>query len=79
VALNGLAGAAMWTDAMPRESAARRLSIPVAADQVLPVRIYVVAPANSKAQSFAFDLKALDAEGGTDRSEVRFDAPEETP
>jgi cytochrome c oxidase accessory protein FixG len=79
VALDGLLGGAMWTDAMPRESAARRLSIPVAADQVLPVRLYVVAPADSKAQSFAFDLKALDAEGGSDRSEVRFDAPEEMP
>jgi cytochrome c oxidase accessory protein FixG len=79
VAMTGLKGAAMWTDAMPRENAARVLTVPVAADQVLPVRVYVVAPAGTEPQDFAFDLKALDAQGGTDRSETRFDAPEDSP
>jgi cytochrome c oxidase accessory protein FixG len=74
--IEGLPGAKMWTNAMPRESAARVLDVPMAADRVEPVRVYVVAPDGTAPQKFRFVLAARDAEGGGDQSEVRFDAPE---
>jgi cytochrome c oxidase accessory protein FixG len=75
VTLDGLPGAKLWTDAMPRESAARALRIEVAPDQVAPVRAYVLAPAGTRHQEFRFTLRALDAEGGSDSGETSFDAP----
>ena len=77
VTLEGLPGAVMWTDEMAREKASRELKVTVAPDQVEALRVYVVAPADTVPQSFTFALKATDAEGGGDTSEVRFDAPEE--
>ena len=77
VTLDGLPGGVMWTDEMARDKASRDLTVTVAPDQVEALRVYVVAPADSKEQSFTFALKATDAEGGGDTSEVRFDAPEE--
>ena len=75
VSLEDLPGATMWTDAMPRSAAAASLMIEVGADRVQPVRVYVIAPADTHEQEFAFELKALDREGAGDRSEARFDAP----
>jgi hypothetical protein len=77
VMLEGLPGAAMWTDEMGRESAARELQFTVAADQTKPVRIYVVAPAGTDEKDFAFVLAARDREAGGDRAETRFDGPED--
>ena len=77
VAIDGLPGGTMWTDDMPRDKAARTLKFDVAADQVNPLRVYVVAPSGTLPQHFEFKLKALDAEGGGDTSKVRFDAPGE--
>lgn len=77
VALEGLPGARMWNDEMSKDAASRELRMTVAADQVLPVRVYVAAPAETGAQHFTFTLKALDKEGGGDRSDARFDAPGE--
>jgi polyferredoxin len=77
VTLEGLPEAKMWTDEMGQDRASRRLEFTVAADQVKPVRVYVIAPEGTRQQSLAFALAALDREGGADRSETRFDAPEE--
>jgi cytochrome c oxidase accessory protein FixG len=77
VTLEGLPEAKMWTDEMGQDRASRQLEFTVAADQVKPVRVYVVAPEGTSQQSLAFALTALDREGGADRSETRFDAPEE--
>jgi cytochrome c oxidase accessory protein FixG len=77
VTIEGLPGAVMWTDSMPREKAARELSIDVPPDTTLPVRTYVMAPAGTAGQDFAFVLAAQDAEGGGDRSETHFSTPGE--
>jgi cytochrome c oxidase accessory protein FixG len=77
VTLEGLAGAAMWTDEMGRERASRELQLTVAADQTKPVRVYVVAPEGTEEDEFSFVLAARDREAGGDRVETRFDAPDE--
>lgn len=76
VTLEGLPGAVMWTDEMGRESASRELQFTVAADQIKPVRVYVVAPQGTDEEEFHFVLAARDREAGGDRVETRFDAPE---
>ena len=76
VTLEGLPGAVMWTDEMGRESATRELQFTVAADQIKPVRVYVVAPQGTDEEEFHFVLAARDREAGGDRVETRFDAPE---
>ena len=75
IGLDGLPGAVMWTNDMPRSAAARTLRRRVGADQAEPVRVYVVAPRDAGPQEFAFTLRALDAEGGSDSHKARFDAP----
>ncbi|MEN9718350.1 MAG: cytochrome c oxidase accessory protein CcoG, partial [Pseudomonadota bacterium] len=77
VSIDGLPGGAMWTDEMPRDQAARTITVLVEPDRVDPLRIYVVAPSGTHEQHFRFVLKATDAEGGGDSSDVRFDAPDE--
>jgi len=76
VSIVGLDKAVMWSDDVSREQASRVLVRDVAADQVAPLRVYVIAPEGTAPQKFTFELKALDKEGGGDTSEVRFDAPE---
>lgn len=78
IGLAGLDRAVMWSDDMPRAQAARSLRRTVAADQAEPVRIYVAAPADTLAQDFSFTVQALDAEGGGDHHQTRFDAPGDT-
>lgn len=75
IGLLGLDDGVMWSDDMPRGQAARSLRRTVAADQAMPVRIYVTAPADTPAQDFSFTVRALDAEGGSDSHQTRFDAP----
>ena len=75
--LEGLPGAAMWTDDMPRENAARALVRAVAADSVANLRIYVIAPPATAGQDFAFTVASLDRQAESDTGEARFDAPEE--
>jgi cytochrome c oxidase accessory protein FixG len=77
VVLDGLPGAMMWTDGMAREKAARRLEMTLPADRVEALRVYVVAPSGTGQQQVAFTLTVLDQDRGTDRSETRFDAPED--
>jgi len=75
VSIDGLPGGKFWTSDMPREKAARELTLTVPADRVEPLRIYVVAPDGSKQQSFTFRLQAMDGERETDTNEARFDSP----
>ena len=75
VTLQGLPGGTMWSDAIARDAAARVLTINVEPDQVLPARIYVIAPDGTGPQDFSFVLTATDAEGGGDANTVHFDAP----
>ena len=75
IALEGLPGGLMWTDDISQEKAAPVLDVTVGADQIEPVRVYVIAPANATQRQIRFVLKATDAEGGGDVSENRFDAP----
>lgn len=76
VRLDGLPGAVMWTDTVGRDQAARSFVEQVPADTIAPVRIYVAAPRGAREGEVAFTLRALDDEGGSDRVETRFDAPE---
>ncbi|MFM6932848.1 MAG: cytochrome c oxidase accessory protein CcoG [Novosphingobium sp.] len=77
ISVEGLPGAVMWTDAMPREQAARDLTIQVPADTTLPVRAYVMVPPGMQGRDFSFILAARDAEGGGDRSQAHFSTPGE--
>ena len=77
VTIDGLPGGKMWTDDMPSDKAARTLKFEVAADRADPMRFYVVAPSGTHPQHFEFKLKALDAAGEDDASDVRFDSPVE--
>ncbi len=77
VSLEGLPGGKFWTSEIPREKAARELKLTVPADRVEPLRVYVVAPDGTTQQKFSFNLKALDGEGEHDKSDVRFDSPNE--
>jgi cytochrome c oxidase accessory protein FixG len=76
LALEGLPGAVMWTDTMGRDQAARSFTTTVPADAIAPVRVYVAAPAGTHEGELAFAMAAQDKEGGSDRVETRFDAPE---
>jgi polyferredoxin len=75
VGLEGVPGAAMWTDDTSRSSAARSLTVAAAADQTTPLRVYVAAPAGTAPQPLEFELTALDREGGEASYHTRFDAP----
>jgi cytochrome c oxidase accessory protein FixG len=75
VTMDGLPGGKMWTGDTSNDSAARVLKFNVAADRTEPLRVYVVAPEGTAAQSFSLTLRATDADGGSDVSELRFDAP----
>jgi len=77
IALAGLDGAAMWTDEMPRSAAARSVRRTVPADATETVRAYVIAPAGTPQQDFAFLLRTLDAQAEADTGKARFAAPGE--
>jgi cytochrome c oxidase accessory protein FixG len=77
VAIAGLPGAAMWSDEMGRDAAARELIFTVPADSTAPQRLYLVAPAGTPAQDFAFTVTSLDDQRETDAAETRFSAPGE--
>jgi cytochrome c oxidase accessory protein FixG len=77
--LDGVPGAKMWSEDMSKDAAVRSLTRVVAPDLTVPLRIYVVAPANTPEQKLGFTLRALDAEGGTASYTSRFDAPGNQP
>ena len=76
IAMQGLPGAVVWTDAIGRNLAASTQTVAVAADQVRTVRAYVMAPSDTVTQEFAFTVTSLDEQRESDRVETRFDAPE---
>ncbi len=76
VSLEGLPGAVMWSDDMPRDAAARRIVRLVTADETDTMRAYVVAPRHTAGQEFTFRLRSLDQPVETDAGNARFSAPE---
>ncbi|WP_258319835.1 cytochrome c oxidase accessory protein CcoG [Qipengyuania flava] len=77
LAIEGLEGGRIWTDTIPLTEAARRHTLEVPADETRTVRAYVAAPAGTRQQDFAFTLTTSDRQPEADRSETRFDAPED--
>lgn len=77
ISLEGLPGAVMWSEEMPRGAAARTLTREVPADATEMMRAYVVSPPDTQAGDFTFTLRSLDGQGETDSGEARFDAPRE--
>ncbi|SEI99977.1 cytochrome c oxidase accessory protein FixG [Sphingobium sp. AP50] len=76
VAVEGLPGAMLWTDAMPREQAATTVIATVPADSVAKLRLFIAAPApGPQRQDFAFTVRATDREGGGEREPARFERP----
>jgi len=79
IAIEGLAGARMWTDAIGRAQAAPRQTVTVAADQTRTVRAYVIAPASTLAQEFAFRITSRDEQRESASAQARFSAPDVEP
>jgi cytochrome c oxidase accessory protein FixG len=76
VSVEGLPGAMLWTDAMPREQAATTVTATIPADSVAKLRLFIAAPApGPQRQDFAFTVRATDREGGGDREPARFERP----
>jgi len=75
LSLEGLGGAAMWTDRMNIRDASRALEVTVPADAALAVRLYVIAPPDTTAQDFTLAVTSLDGQAEADASELRFTAP----
>jgi hypothetical protein len=73
--LEGLPGAAMWTDEIDRKDAARALIETVPADSTRSLRVYVIAPPNTPGQDFEFDLTSVDEQVEMAETETRFSAP----
>ncbi|WP_067738426.1 cytochrome c oxidase accessory protein CcoG [Novosphingobium naphthalenivorans] len=76
ISIEGLPGAAMWTEDMAREDASRTLTRMVPADETQSVRVYVVAPSDTASQKFEFKLQAVGDAREKDEADVKFDAPE---
>jgi polyferredoxin len=76
VGITGLPGAVIWTGAGEREAAGTSVRTRVPADSLEKLRIFVAAPGGGEARDdFAFTVRALDGEGGTDSTEARFERP----
>lgn len=75
VSIEGVPGALMWSDDMPREAAARSIIRTVPADAIDTMRAYVVAPPDTAEQDFTIILRSLDEQGESDSAEARFAAP----
>jgi cytochrome c oxidase accessory protein FixG len=75
IMLEGLPGAAMWTDESGRSDAARSVTASVPADSTASLRVYVIAPPNTPGQEFEFDVTSLDEQIEMAEAETRFSAP----
>ncbi|WP_242123539.1 cytochrome c oxidase accessory protein CcoG [Sphingobium sp. Sx8-8] len=76
IGVEGLKGAALWTDAGSREAARATLRTTVPADSVAKLRVFLVQPAGGTArQDFRFTVRGLDSEGGGDSEPARFERP----
>jgi polyferredoxin len=77
VVVEGLPGAVMWTDGGSRETAGRAVRATVPADRLEKIRLFLAAPAAAHGrEDFAFAVRALDREGGTDSVAAHFERPE---
>ena len=76
IALEDLPGAKMWDDTISRQQAATKLTFTVPADQLLAVRAYVVAPANTRSKEFEFRITSLDEKHESGEAEAKFSAPD---
>ncbi len=72
LALDGLPGAAIFTDDMEASKAARSLKLTLPADSTKRLRVYAVGGRGARDAQFAFTLRALDEQGGQDRNETKF-------
>lgn len=78
VSLVGLAGARMWRGEGKASDAARSFVVTVAPDAVQRLTVFVAAPYEGQERTdFAMSVSALDAEGGSDSHNLRFDRPEQ--
>jgi polyferredoxin len=73
--LEGLPGAVMWTDEIDRKGAARALIEAVPADSTRSLRVYVIAPPNTPAQDFEFDVTSVDEQVEMAETKAHFTAP----
>lgn len=77
VGIDGLPGAAMWSEGGDRAAAARTVPLDVPADEVLKARLFVVAPATGPArEDFAFTLRAEGNARERDTDDESFVRPE---
>jgi hypothetical protein len=77
IVLEGLPGAAMWTDEIGRADAARSVTASVPADSTASLRVYVIAPPDTPGQEFEFDVTSMDEQVEMAEAETRFSAPGE--
>jgi cytochrome c oxidase accessory protein FixG len=75
ISIEGLPGAKMWSDDIGMDQAATTLTRTVAADETQSLRAYVVVPAGTGSQDFAFKLQAVGQPREKDRAEVQLDTP----
>lgn len=76
VAIHGLPGAVIWSEGGSREQGGAAVRTTVSADAIAKLRIFVAAPAGGEVRdTFAFSVRALDGEGGSDRTETYFERP----
>ena len=77
VAIEGLPGGRLWSEAGSRAAARQQVKLAVGPDQVRAIELFVAAPpAGPERADIAFTVRALDAEGGAARDATRFDRPE---
>ena len=78
IAIDGVPGAVVWTEASGRSGATRSVRLDVAPDQVAQVPLFVTAAGDGPARAdLAFTVRALDKEGGSARDSSFFERPEQ--
>jgi hypothetical protein len=77
IGLTGLDGGRMWLRETPQDRAARLLQINVPADSVAKLSVFVADNRDGEPrEGFAFNVRALDRQGGSDSHAVTFERPE---
>ena len=78
VAISGVPGSVLWSEAGNRRSASSTVLLQLGEDQVVETRLYVAAPpASAPHTPIAFTVRGLDRERGTDSTTSSFDRPGE--
>jgi cytochrome c oxidase accessory protein FixG len=79
VRVDGLPGAVLWQSGAERTRATSTLPVQAPADAVVPLRLFVAAPAAGEERSnIVFSVRATDDEGGTAHDATVFERPEES-